>query len=98
MTGPCPHFETVVEVEPPKDVCESCVEIGGRWVHLRQCLVCGRTGCCDNSPNTHATKHAHETGHAIIRSAEPGETWAWCYPDSEVFEPTAAGGWELVED
>jgi hypothetical protein len=96
MTGPCPHFETVIEVAPARDVCETCILTGDRWVHLRQCLVCGLTGCCDNSPNTHATKHAKATGHAIIRSAQPGEDWAWCYPDEAAFIP-GPGGWELVE-
>ena len=65
--------------------CTSCVEIGSTWVHLRQCLVCGRTGCCDNSPNRHATAHYEETGHPIIRSVEPGEDWSWCYPDELFF-------------
>ncbi len=97
MTGPCPHWESVIEVAPPRDVCETCIEIGGTWVHLRQCLMCGRTGCCDNSPNRHATKHALETGHAIIRSAEPGEEWAWCYADRAVFVP-GPDGWEAVEE
>jgi hypothetical protein len=33
-------------------------------------------GCCDQSPNRHATRHFHATGHAMMRSGEPGETWA----------------------
>jgi hypothetical protein len=95
---PCPHFATVTEVAAPLDVCESCIEIGSQWVHLRQCLVCGRTGCCDNSPNRHATAHANQTGHAIIRSAEPDEAWAWCYPDELAFIPGPDGRWEVVDE
>jgi len=45
------------------------------------CLTCGTIGCCDNSPNRHATVHFRETGHPLVRSAEPGESWAWCYVD-----------------
>ena len=61
--------------------CEECLEIGSGWVHLRMCLNCGKVGCCDNSPNRHATAHFREVGHPLIRSAEPGESWAWCYED-----------------
>ena len=59
--------------------CEECVKMGGRWVHLRICLVCGKIGCCDSSPATHATTHFQETGHAFMRSIEPGESWKWNY-------------------
>jgi hypothetical protein len=38
-------------------------------------------GCCDSSPNRHATKHFHKTRHPIIQSLEPGENWRWCYID-----------------
>ena len=31
---------------------------GGIWLHLRICLECGHVGCCDDSPNRHATAHA----------------------------------------
>jgi monovalent cation/hydrogen antiporter len=67
-------------------VCEDCVREGTRWVHLRQCMVCGHVGCCDSSPSRHATKHFHETGHPIMRSAEPGETWMWCYEHGDYCE------------
>jgi len=52
-----------------------------RWVHLRMCQTCGHVGCCDQSAGKHATVHHKETGHPIVRSVEPGETWSWCYPD-----------------
>ena len=96
---PCPHFASAMEALPdPETVCPTCVEMGSTWVHLRQCLVCGRTGCCDNSPNRHATAHSRETGHALIRSAQPGEQWAWCYPDEAFFVPGEDGGWALFEE
>ena len=99
MSLPCPHFATAMADLPPAgNDCPSCVEMGSQWVHLRQCLVCGRTGCCDNSPNRHATTHANETGHALIQSAQPGEKWAWCYPDNAFFIPGEDGGWALFEE
>lgn len=61
--------------------CRDCLREGGDWVHLRECAVCGHVGCCDDSPNRHATAHHQATGHPLIRSLQPGERWAWCYPD-----------------
>lgn len=54
------------------------------WAHLRMCLTCGHVGCCDSSPHQHATAHFQLTGHPVMRSIEPGETWRWCYIDSEL--------------
>ena len=65
--------------------CEECLAEGTRWVHLRMCQTCGHIGCCDNSPGRHATAHHAATGHPIIRSAEPGEDWSWCYVDELMF-------------
>ncbi|MGJ0223472.1 UBP-type zinc finger domain-containing protein [Streptococcus pyogenes] len=62
--------------------CEECMRTGGRWVHLRRCLVCGHVGCCNSSEGRHATRHYRETGHALVQSAEPGESWRWSYPGS----------------
>ena len=86
MTPFCEHFEPDHLVDPPTLACASCVEIGDTWVHLRQCLTCGRTGCCDQSRNKHATAHFRETGHPMIRSIEPGEDWLWCYPDDRLYQ------------
>jgi uncharacterized UBP type Zn finger protein len=68
----------VPEPEAGTQGCEECLAIGQRWVHLRKCLVCGHVGCCDQSIGKHATKHAHATGHPVIRSFEPGEEWRFC--------------------
>ena len=54
---------------------------GDPWLHLRICLECGKVGCCDNSPNRHASAHARTSSHPLIRSLEPGEDWSWCYVD-----------------
>lgn len=83
----CKHFDQIKEVKPKTpNGCEECLEVGDEWFHLRLCLVCGHVGCCDQSKNTHATKHFHATKHAIIKSFEPGEEWKYCYIDDEVFE------------
>ena len=83
----CGHIEAVTTIRPPKaHVCDECVKSGGTWVQLRTCQECGRTHCCDNSPNRHATRHAGETGHPVIASAEPGERWLYCYPDEAYVE------------
>lgn len=83
----CTHLGTVREVEPrTPEGCEECLAAGGRWVHLRECLTCGHIGCCDSSPNRHATGHYVSTTHPIVASYQPGEDWAWCYPDQVLFD------------
>jgi uncharacterized UBP type Zn finger protein len=81
----CSHLKQVNQNMQPKTSggCEECLQMGSDWVHLRLCLSCGHVGCCDSSPNKHATKHFKTTEHPIIRSFEPGETWEWCYPDEQ---------------
>ena len=86
MNGPCEHIDQVRDVTPSAEGCEDCLRVGDQWVHLRLCLICGHVGCCDSSPNRHATAHWHTTRHPIIRSFEPGEDWWWCYPDELFFE------------
>jgi uncharacterized UBP type Zn finger protein len=80
----CVHQSAIEITTTNKRVCEDCVKIGGRWLHLRLCLTCGHVGCCDSSPNKHATKHFAATTHPLVRSIEPGEAWVWCYADEEV--------------
>jgi uncharacterized UBP type Zn finger protein len=83
----CSHLDQIDEsVEPSSTTgCSECLRTGGTWVHLRECMTCGEVGCCDNSPNRHATKHHHASGHPIIRSIEPGEDWYFCYVDDFAF-------------
>ena len=82
----CTHLDQIADVTPSANGCEDCLKIGARWVHLRMCLVCGHVGCCDSSPNKHATAHFHATTHPIIASAEPGEDWRWCYVDEVAWQ------------
>ena len=87
MTDSCTHLDTVVEAPPSSDGCEDCLRSGDRWVHLRLCMRCGHVGCCDSSPNRHATAHWRSSpDHPLIRSYEPGEDWWWCYVDELIFE------------
>jgi hypothetical protein len=86
--GRCDHLEQLHDADTgAKDECRECRAVGGRWLHLRECLICGHVGCCDNSQNRHATAHWRATGHPLIRSLEPGEVWAWCYPDEAMLLP-----------
>ncbi len=86
MATSCTHLDQIRDVTPGTEGCEECLQSGDWWVHLRLCLTCGHVGCCDSSPNRHATKHFHATSHPIIRSFERGEAWGWCYPDKLFFE------------
>ena len=50
-----------------RSVCASAT----RWVHLRICMSCGHVGCCDSSPNKHATgalPRRRAPDHAIARA------------------------------
>jgi hypothetical protein len=93
----CGHLETIDPDRPaPVDVCPACVAMGSRWVHLRQCLECGATNCCDSSPNRHATAHFHASGHPVMQSLEPDQDWAWCFVDKLTMEPED-GSWVVVD-
>ena len=84
---PCQHMPPLDQVKVANaHECIECVKAGGHWVHLRTCQTCGETHCCDSSPNKHATKHFHASRHPVVSSAEPGESWLWCY-DENVFYP-----------
>lgn len=82
----CTHMEMIdPSVQPATAGCEECLKEGAWWVRLRMCLVCGHVGCCDSSPNRHASAHFRSSGHPIIRSFEPGqENMRWCYIDDVV--------------
>ena len=82
----CQHLSQIQKVTPSAEGCEDCLKIGDTWLHLRICETCGHVGCCDSSKNKHATKHFRASGHAIIKSFQPGEEWGWCYVDELFFE------------
>ncbi len=79
----CEHLRaerSAVEPRTPGQ-CEDCLREGTAWVHLRMCEDCGQVGCCDSSEGRHATRHFAQTAHPVMRSAEPGDEWRWCYVD-----------------
>jgi uncharacterized UBP type Zn finger protein len=81
----CEHVREIVPgVKRSGNGCVECLKLGMRWVHLRECLICGHVGCCDSSEGRHATKQFHQTKHPVMRSIEPGESWRWCYVDEEM--------------
>lgn len=83
----CGHLSAAAEADEfdPAALCQKCADDGrSTWAHLRMCLTCGHVGCCDSSPQRHATAHYEATGHPVMRSIEPGETWRWCYVDLEL--------------
>ena len=80
----CGHIDKIANVEASSEGCEDCMKMGAEWENLRICLTCGHVGCCDSSPNRHATKHHHLTGHPIVQSFNPGENWIYCYEDDAV--------------
>ena len=75
MTG----AEVDPAVAPSGTGCMECLATDGWWFHLRRCAACGHIGCCDSSPSQHASHHATEAGHPVVRSFEPGEDWFWDY-------------------
>jgi uncharacterized UBP type Zn finger protein len=86
MATTCEHLDQI-QVAVPEQVegCEDCLRTGSQWVHLRVCRSCGYVGCCDSSPNRHASAHAASAVHPIVSSLEPGEDWSWCYVDEVAF-------------
>jgi hypothetical protein len=70
-------------VPPSGEGCVACLASDGWWYHLRRCARCGRIGCCDTSPSQHASHHAQDVGHSIVRSFEPDEDWFYDYRTDE---------------
>ena len=89
----CTHLDQVRDVTAlTPDGCQECLEVGEHeWFHLRLCMTCGHVGCCDSSPGKHASAHFEATGHPIVRSFQPGESWAWCFADDELLLSLADG-------
>jgi len=85
MASICEHLDRIEPVTPSStEGCTQCMAMGARWMHLRLCLTCGEVGCCDSSPNRHASAHFRDVGHPVMRSFEPGEAWRWCFVDERL--------------
>lgn len=83
---PCGHVSELPRPEPRPTArtCPECVAAGTDPVQLRLCLECGNVACCESSTYSHATRHYELTGHPVMRSFEPGESWRWCYADQRL--------------
>jgi uncharacterized UBP type Zn finger protein len=83
---PCVHVGQLPNPEPAAQtpLCPHCEQLGQRSVALRLCLHCGHVGCCDSTPGRWASEHHRTTGHAVMRSFEPGESWRWCFDDQRL--------------
>jgi CPA1 family monovalent cation:H+ antiporter len=94
IINPCSHLDWVRHPETPgfPPACAECAREGAAWVQLRMCLTCGYVGCCDNSPNRHASGHFRASRHPLMRSLEPGERWVWCHLDRIAFPLDALPG------
>lgn len=86
MSTSCTHLDQVQITESDATVCPTCVAVGDTWVHLRMCASCGAVGCCDDSPNRHARAHFTQTGHPVVVSIEPGESWRYCFVDQTLVQ------------
>ena len=86
MAKGCTHIAGIRDVQPSALGCEECLKSGSEWLHLRICRTCGHVGCCDDSPNRHATRHFHATQHPIIEGYDPPEGCGWCYVDEVLFD------------
>lgn len=85
MHEECLHQDSAEPALPQSETCEECVKEGEEWAQLRMCVVCGHVGCCDASWGRHARQHFEETGHAVIKSIQPGHNWSWCYVHKTFF-------------
>jgi monovalent cation/hydrogen antiporter len=80
----CGHLRAITQPDVaaiPLDACHECLTDGTTWVELRRCLVCGHNGCCESSPQRHATAHFEATGHPIVANDSNPEPWGWCFVD-----------------
>lgn len=82
----CDHESMIEITEATAHECETCIQQGDTWVHLRMCMTCGFVGCCDSSKNKHARKHYMRNDHPVIRSVEPGEEWRYCYIHNKIWQ------------
>jgi hypothetical protein len=56
MAKGCTLIAGIQDVTPSALGCEEYLKCGSEWLPLRLCRSCGHVGCCDDSPNKHATR------------------------------------------
>lgn len=76
--APCADLATApLHIKPATMTgCAQCQAEGRRPEDLALCLVCGHIGCV--SELHHAREHFEATGHPVLRSFTPGESWRRC--------------------
>ena len=74
----CTHLDQIRLTELPASIagCEDCLRDRRRWVHLRMCMTCGQIGCCDSSPNRHASRARSGGGIRSRARRSPARTGA----------------------
>jgi hypothetical protein len=83
----CNDIKSITSLKLAEElVCEECIKIDSRWVHLRTCQTCGKTLCCDSSPQKHMSAHFRKEGHPVVISSEPGERWLYCFVHDQIAE------------
>ena len=83
---PCTHLGTHPRRDPERARLRGVPEDRRLVGAPALCRTCGHVGCCDSSPNRHATAHFHATGHPVIEGYDPPEDWGWCYVDEVAFD------------
>jgi hypothetical protein len=61
MSTNCTHLNQIQDVTPSANGCEECLAMGDRWVHLRECLICGgivKLNCLKNNQPLSAWKNS----------------------------------------
>lgn len=87
QTGKPKLDELIDPAVPPSGTgCVECLATDGWWYHLRRCARCGHIGCCDTSPSQHASRHAAESRHYLVRTFEPDEKWFFQFGTGEYWE------------
>jgi hypothetical protein len=73
-------------VTPSALGCGEWLKIGSPWLHLQLYCTSGHVGCCDGSPNRHATKYFYQTRHPIIEGCDPPEGWGRYFVDEVMLD------------
>jgi hypothetical protein len=96
MREECVHATSIEPVPAARDVCEACIVEGTRWVHLRQCLACGQTLCCNDSPRRHMTGHWESDRPSGDAQRVAGRGLDVVLPNDAPIRP-ARDGWETYD-
>jgi len=72
----CSHLAEIADVTPSSTGCEDCLRMGTRWLHLRECLVCGTRAQADTRASVSgpiaASPPAASAGTSNLRAVDAG--------------------------